>query len=68
MHAGRDSPGWNKSYPRLQFLTVRELLSGKGIDYPPSSVTFKKAPQATAEKAVPLPLPWETPNVSDAAH
>jgi hypothetical protein len=61
------SPGWNKSYPRIQLLTVRELLAGKGIDYPPSNVTFKKAPKATEEKPVSLPLPWETQNVSDAA-
>lgn len=40
-----DSP-WGKRFPRLQILTIDELLKGKGIDYPPSSqvnVTFKKA-------------------------
>lgn len=44
-----NSPGWNKKYPRLQILTVAELLAGKRIDYPPSAqvnVTFKKAPKA----------------------
>lgn len=43
-----DSP-WGKRFPRLQILTVAELLDGKGIDYPPPSqvnVTFKKAPKA----------------------
>ncbi|MCX5804057.1 MAG: DNA methyltransferase [Proteobacteria bacterium] len=43
-----DSP-WGKRFPRLQILTVSELLDGKGIDYPPPSqvnVTFKKAPEA----------------------
>jgi len=33
-------------YPRIQILTVKELLEGKGIDYPPAgqvNVTFKKA-------------------------
>ena len=42
------SPGWNKQYPRLQILTIEELLNGKTIDYPASestSVTFKKAPR-----------------------
>jgi hypothetical protein len=34
---------------------VKELLAGKGIDYPPSNVTFKNAPKATAEKVVSLP-------------
>lgn len=38
------SPGWNKNYPKLQILTIKELLQGKNIDYPPkTSVTFKKA-------------------------
>ena len=41
-----DSPGWGQSYPRMQILTVAELLEGKGIEMPPvgqASVTFKKA-------------------------
>jgi len=61
------SPGWHKSYPRLQLLTVKELLAGKGIDYPPANATFKKAPKAAAEPAVSLPLPWDAPSVSEAA-
>jgi site-specific DNA-methyltransferase (adenine-specific) len=61
------SPGWNKSYPRIQLLTVKELLAGKGSDYPPANVTFKQAPKATAEKAVSLPLPWDAANASEAA-
>ena len=42
------SPWREKSYPRLQILAIAELLSGRGIDYPPSgqvNVTFKKAPK-----------------------
>jgi hypothetical protein len=50
----------------LQLLTVKELLAGKGLDYPPANVTFKKAPNATAETALPLPLPLETPAVAEA--
>lgn len=41
------SETWNKDYPRLQLLTVAELLAGKRVDYPPSRQvdrTFKKAP------------------------
>ena len=44
-----DSPGWNKRYPRLQILTIADLLSGKCIDMPPIhqvNATFKKAPKA----------------------
>ncbi len=47
------SPGWNKKYPRIQLVTVAELLSGKGIQCPPSkhaNVTFKKAPKAKRKK------------------
>jgi len=43
------SPGWDKHYPRIQILTVEDLMRGRGIDYPPSkhvNVTFKKAPKA----------------------
>jgi DNA modification methylase len=42
------SPGWNKNYPKLQILTIAELLVGNGIDMPPIrqvSTTFKKAPR-----------------------
>jgi DNA modification methylase len=44
---------WGKSYPRLQILTVADLLSGKGIDMPPLhqvSVTFKRAPKVKGHK------------------
>jgi hypothetical protein len=35
-------------HPRLQLLTVEELLSGKSVDMPPTRDvrTFKKAPKA----------------------
>ncbi len=38
---------WGR-HPRLQILTIQDLLDGKGIDYPPSrhvDRTFKKAPK-----------------------
>lgn len=47
-----ESP-WGK-HPRLQLLTVRELLDGKRVDYPPSqqvNVTYKRAPRAKGKKA-----------------
>ena len=43
------SPGWNTDHPRLQILTVAELLDGKGIDMPPLrqvSTTYRKAPRS----------------------
>ena len=56
------SPGWNQSYPRLQILTVADLLAGKGIDMPPLrqvSTTFKKAPKAKAgpDRQIPMSIP-----------
>jgi hypothetical protein len=41
------SPGWNTKHPRLQILTVADLLGGAGIDYPSrhANVTFRKAPR-----------------------
>jgi site-specific DNA-methyltransferase (adenine-specific) len=36
---------WQKDYPRVQILTIENLLAGKGIDMPPysSGQTFKQA-------------------------
>jgi site-specific DNA-methyltransferase (adenine-specific) len=35
---------WQKDYPRIQLLTVEDLLNGKGIEMPPSAHgTFKQA-------------------------
>jgi len=48
--AGLYTSPWGK-HPRLQLLTVDDLLGGKGIDCPPLrqvSQTFKKAPKAAA--------------------
>jgi len=42
------SPGWNKDYPKIQILTIEELLHGKAVDMPPqtqTSVTFARAPK-----------------------
>lgn len=39
------SPGWNVDYPRLQILTVSELLHGAGVQMPPQYGTFKKSPR-----------------------
>jgi len=42
------SPGWGQNYPRLQCITIAELLDGRRIEYPPTrdERTFKKAPAA----------------------
>jgi len=53
------SPGWNTAYPRVQIVTVAQLLSDTGIAYPPpaqSNVTFKRARKARSAAARPEPL------------
>jgi DNA modification methylase len=64
MRAEAAACGFYKSlwgqHPRLQILTIAELLQGKSIDYPPSAqvdATFKKAPKATYKQAETMPLP-----------
>lgn len=52
-----ESP-WGK-HPRIQLLTVAELLDGKGIDYPRVSganQTYKQAPRAARKVAEPKTL------------
>jgi hypothetical protein len=51
------SISWQQNFPRLQILTIEELLAGKGIAYPHmSNVTFKRAPAARGAGAEQLPL------------
>lgn len=37
------SPGWDKDYPRVQILTIEELMNGKEVEMPPPHGTFKSA-------------------------
>src|SRR6266436_8036933 len=37
------SPGWNQSYPRIQILTIEELLHNAEVKMPPQFGTFKQA-------------------------
>jgi DNA modification methylase len=57
-NAGFYESPWGK-HQRIQIRTVRELLDGKGIDYPHttgSNVTLRKAQRATAPKPEELEL------------
>jgi len=46
-----DPPGLLPEVPKLQILTVEELLAGKKLEYPVSrSGTFQKAPRQTKAK------------------
>jgi site-specific DNA-methyltransferase (adenine-specific) len=37
------SPGWNKTYRKIQIRTIEQLLGGATVDLPPLHVTFKRA-------------------------
>ncbi len=37
------SPGWNQDYPKIQILTINQLLHGAEIKMPPPHGTFKEA-------------------------
>jgi hypothetical protein len=44
-------------YPRIQILTIEELLTGEGVAYPRLlEVTFKKAPRARKATEEQMPL------------
>ena len=62
--AGFYKSPWGK-HPRIQLLTIEDLLGGKSIDYPQATdVTFKKAQRVRpnpSEKQKNLPMTDETP-------
>jgi site-specific DNA-methyltransferase (adenine-specific) len=37
---------WGKDYPKIQIVTIAELLEGREVLMPPASGTFKEAPRA----------------------
>lgn len=59
---------WGK-HPRIQLLTVGDLLAGKGIDYPRTAginVTYKPAPRAALKVAEPQAHLFEPNKPPDA--
>ena len=53
------SPIWNKDYPKIQIMTVEELLKGKTVNMPPqeqTSVTFTKAKKISQKEGEQLSL------------
>ena len=46
-----ESTGWNQRYPRIQILTIAELLRGARIDMPPQYSTFKQAQRVKQDGA-----------------
>ena len=44
------SLGWGRDYPKIQILTIDELLKGAEARMPPASITFKQAERAASPK------------------
>jgi DNA modification methylase len=44
-----ESPGWGRRYLRMQILTIEDLLDGKELEMPPTSITFKQAQRVKDE-------------------
>lgn len=47
-----ESPGWGRKYPKIQILTVEELLHGATVQMPPTARTFKQAERVDDPGAV----------------
>ena len=46
------SPGWNQDYPRIQILTIKDLLAGLArVEMPPTTLTFKQAQRVKGEES-----------------
>ena len=43
-----ESDFWNKTYRKLQILSIRDLLGGDGVDMPPQHGTFRQAQRQRA--------------------
>ena len=50
------SPLWGQDYPRLQILTITDLLHGAAPRMPASNITFKQAQKAKSDEAAQLGL------------
>ncbi len=51
------SPAFDQAFPRIQILTIEQMLAGKTIDFPRLlETTFKQAPKAKTKAAENLTL------------
>lgn len=46
-----ESTGWNQRFPKIQILTIEELLKGASPQMPPTGMTFKQAQRVKEEGA-----------------
>ena len=50
------SPLWEQDYPKIQILTIEELLAGKTVDMPPANPPFQKAQKIPQKQGEQLPM------------
>jgi site-specific DNA-methyltransferase (adenine-specific) len=50
------SQGWGRDYPRMQILTVEQLLHGAQVEMPPQYGTFREAQRARVQESEHLQL------------
>jgi len=50
------SPLWDRDYPKIQILTIGELLQGKALDMPSPSSPYAKAPKVSKKEGEQLGL------------
>jgi len=55
-----DSPLVGTRHPRIQILTIEDLLNGKGVDYPQlrTNITFKQVPKVKEKATGSISLPF----------
>ena len=65
--AGHYMTGWDDLYPRLQLLTVADLLAGKAAAYPSWGVnrTYREAPRVRPQQEQPAQVPLWTPGTAE---
>jgi site-specific DNA-methyltransferase (adenine-specific) len=56
---------WSKDYPKIQILTIEELLRGKLIDMPPASSPYAKAPKVSKKEGALLSMGGQKFNAGD---
>ncbi len=54
------SPGWNQDYPKIQILTINQLLHGAEVKMPPPYGTFREAQRVRQSGAAQTQLEFET--------
>jgi site-specific DNA-methyltransferase (adenine-specific) len=50
------SPGWGRNYPKIQVLTIEQLLQGAKVEMPPSYGTFQQAQRVDENRGQQLGL------------